>query len=238
MVDNIHGLFIYFLFINKSIDFTLIEDGLANYVKNNRGNVGFLKRLLLDADACDFGYNEKIKKIVLSGLSEIPGELKEKSHIIDIKYLWENISQDLKDCFLETLSDGIYSPLDKIVIFTQPFSEHGIMTEHEKIEMYRTIFHYYEAKYGKEDICIKTHPRETTLYENYFDCKVIHTSVPGQIMLLVDKPDIIATIYSSVGYTSLNIRNDIWGTEFSHTLINKVGRFPANFKPEGIKWSK
>lgn len=112
------------------------------------------------------------------------------------------------------------------------------MGEDEEIDMYRTIYNYYESRYGKDNICLKMHPIETTPYEKYFDFQVIHNTIPGQIMLLIDKPSVISTVYSSVGYTNLNIKNDIWGTEFSNIFLSKVGRFPANFKPEGIEWTR
>lgn len=238
---NIYGhdhLYFSNFFINNSSDFILIEDGLANYVAENNKNVSIFKKILLDVESNNFGYSAKIKKIILTGISEIPSEIKEKCHLIDINSLWGSISQSDKDYFLSMFTEGAYSSLRKVVIFTQPFSEHGIMTEDDKISMYRTIYQYYESRYSKDDICIKPHPRENTAYENYFSCKVIHSTIPGQIMLLIDKPEVIATIYSSVGYTSLDIKNEIWGTAFSDVLVSKVGYFPANFKAEGIEWKK
>lgn len=217
------------LFIKRAKKFVLLEDGLANYSSQNTHQGGKLRKVFFGSTGPFFGWSKEISSIVLTGIVDIPPELKSKTTLIDINEKWSQLTQQQKKRFVGLFSSDPYIPLKKIVIFTQPFSEDVMMSEKDKIEIYRKIYNHYRKFYGCDEICIKSHPREQTDYSSYFDCDFIKSKIPGQIMILNDKPEILVTIYSSVGYVRTEIKTHIWGTEFDSFLKERTGHFEGNY---------
>lgn len=222
-------LFYSQLFIKRAKSFTLLEDGLANYTQQSADRSNKIRKLLFGSSGPFFGWSDDVKQVVLSGIVETPPELMHKTILIDIHERWNAFTVEQKNSFLEIFSSEPYTPLAKVVIFTQPFSEDGMMSEDQKIGIYIKIYNHYRKFYRQEDICIKSHPRELTDYSQYFDCKFIKTKIPGQIMIMNDKPEILVTIYSSVGFVQGNVQSHIWGTKFDSFLLANVGLFEGNY---------
>lgn len=217
------------LYIKRSTNFVLIEDGLANYSYTKQGRMSLFRRFIFGSCGPFFGWSDDINKIILSGIVGIPEEISSKVTQIDITNTWNSLSTFQKNYFLNLFSNAPYIPLSKVVIFTQPFSEDGMMSEIEKINIYKIIYEHYCSIYNKNEICIKSHPREETDYSRYFDCKFIQSKIPGQIMILMDQPEVLVTIYSSVGFVKGNAQTHIWGTSFNEELLKKVGYFEGNY---------
>lgn len=222
-------LFFSQLYIKRASSFILIEDGLANYISDKKSRRSLIRKMLFGSNGPYFGWSKDINKIILSGIIDTPNQIIDKVSLINISTRWGNLTPVQKRDFIELFSSESYKPLSKVVIFTQPFSEDGMMSEVEKIDIYKIVYEHYCRIYNKADICIKSHPREETNYSLYFDCSFIKSKIPGQIMILIDRPDVLATIYSSVGFVKGDVQTHVWGTSFNELLLKKVGYFDGNY---------
>ncbi|MCP2004359.1 UNVERIFIED_ORG: hypothetical protein J2Y78_002899 [Buttiauxella agrestis ATCC 33320] len=212
--------------------FICLEDGTANYLTKHR-KASKLKSLIrekiLGVSSEVYGYSDKIKKLILSGMMAVPDELSNKSEVIDISDSWRLCSHEHKKHFLAVFNVEHEIPNKKVMIVTQPFSEDGYITESEKLEIYRSLLEYYKKNYDTSEICIKPHPREKTDYKMNFDCTVIDSPVPAQVLILEMGIEVISTLYSSVGYmTGKACDIHLFGTSPSQNLERRVGKIQGN----------
>lgn len=179
----------YCLLRNHS--FHLIEDGIFNYGPYifPQPSLG-LKRLLIGRHYGEFlqyaGNEKRCLSIHLTGLVDRGDVLKDPKVIIkSFVEMWNNSDnrkrQFINDAFgisVKLISD--YSRFKQILL-TQPFSEIDVITEEQKIDMYKDII----ERIGSRDIVIKPHPRETTNYSAYFeDSLVLSSRIPIQLLSL------------------------------------------------------
>ena len=170
----------------------------------------------------------KIKKIYLTGIAEIPEIIKNKVEIVNLKEKWEQLSFEEQEEILRIFdlknSDLIkWQKLkNKILLITQPLSEDGIISEKEKIEIYKEIV----EKNKSENIMIKPHPREKTNYKNIFpNIELIEGKFPLEILMLlgINFKEVI-TIFSTAVLNFKGITNvNFIGTENNEHLKEKVG---------------
>ena len=194
-----------FFLNNFKKEIFLLEDGIMNYnykileeeykrkIKKLRIN-NFIKKFIIEKRTKDykrFGLSDKIKKIYLTGILPIPNLIKDKVEIININEIWSNLSQEAKKEILEVFyvdieKFQIFDEEDeKILLLTQPLSEDEIITEEEKIKIYREII---EKQNGRK-IYIKAHPREKTNYGDIFkelNIKIIENGFPIELLLLLN----------------------------------------------------
>ncbi|MBM6691185.1 hypothetical protein H9X75_08980 [Fusobacterium mortiferum] len=200
---------------NKNI--YLLEDGTMNYnrkileeennreIKKIRIN-HFIKKVIIEKRKKDykrFGLSEKIKKVYLTGLFSTPDLIKNKVEIINLSEKWEALTRNEQNEILEVFNisteklEKLRLEKGKVLLLTQPLSEDGIVTEEEKIEIYREII----MKQSKKNIYIKAHPREKTNYKEVFkefNIKTIENSFPIEICLLLDiKFEKVITLFST-----------------------------------------
>lgn len=177
----------YFLHFFDTV--TGIEDGLINYIYDPdlriipRSNA--CKNLLFGPMYPDYGYSEKIGKIYLTGICPIPEALAGRAEVIDIRRLWEQRSaeekQEITGLFLPGGTDALLSSGREVILMTQPFSEDGLITESEKISIYKALAIGYEEK----KLIIKSHPRERTDYSVCFpDAMIIGGFCPMELLVL------------------------------------------------------
>ena len=218
--------------VNKK-NFILIEDGSANYQPLNdlRKNLhdkkvrkkisSIIKLQFKNINYLPFGYDEKIKKVYLTRMFEIPKELKEKAEIINIKRLWKSKTQLEKSKILNlfNFNEKLYED-KKIILLTQTLSEDNwCSSESRKIEIYKEVL----SNYNPRDVIIKMHPRETTNYKKIFpNITVDSNRYPFELLNLIDlKVDTVVTLFSGA---ALNFRGmaDIYflGTQ-SYTDLEK-----------------
>ena len=114
---------------------------------------------------------EKIEK--LECLEAIKNDSKLREEIKDIFSLKMNNSGELQDMSYKSKLRG--------VVFTQPLSEDGYISENEKIEIYRKIIEFYE-QYGTVDL--KVHPRDSTDY-TMLGCIIFGKEWPSELLDLV-----------------------------------------------------
>jgi len=109
-----------------------------------------------------------------------------------------------------------------IVLFTQPLSEDNVLTEEEKISLYKTII----GNYDQEKLVIKTHPRETTNYRDYFpNIEVFNENYPSEILdVLGIRFEKAVTIFSTAVYVYSKENIIFYGTKIHPKLLSRFGR--------------
>jgi len=159
----------------------------------------------------------------LTGLAKIPKNIQKKVEVVDLKQLWSRKTKDEQKkiiCYFG-LNDELLDILKtkNIVLLTQPISEDGLVTESEKIDIYRSII----AKYDEEDIVIKPHPREKTDYSKYLkDILVFDSPVPFELFGFMGlKIEKVITLFSTA---ALNLDIDVevdWLGTYNHPKLEK-----------------
>lgn len=226
--------YIYATFIGDILKskfrYCILEDGLANYQLKHRNKKKFnLKNFFLGGSLFEYesyGVGTEVKRIYLTGLAEIPKEIERKIALVNIKELWDLKSEDEKNEILEIFS--IYpSEIDvlkdgKNILFTQPLSEDCILSENEKIELYRKIM----KNYSEKEVLIKPHPREKTDYKKIFQkATILKRETPFELLVLLGVQfEKAITIFSTAAFSlGKNIEIDFYGTEIHSKLHKNFG---------------
>lgn len=217
-----------------------LEDGTGNYItKAHEENVSIKKRIYFYIDSIIYliifkkkllKEKEKIKqRIDIYYITEIaPKNLwfEDKTIRINLKTLWNNKNNNEKKEILSIFNlniDNLKELKEKeVILFTQPLSEDGIISEKEKVELYRKIL----EKYPKNKIVIKPHPREKTKYDKiYSDYIILKGSYPSELLSLENiyfKK--VVTLFSTAGLNYGNkVEIDFYGTEVHPKLYEKFG---------------
>lgn len=210
----------FFLRRNK---FYLIEDGTINYTK--KAYIRSWKNKLFSIPT--FGVHSNVKEIYLTkpAAEEMPDIVKSKVKVIDINKLWQCLSIEEKGEILSIFDlskEMINSVHDrKYILFTQPLSEDKVLSEEEKISLYRDIIN----DYGEENLVIKCHPREVTDYSVVFSNAIIFPEhIPAELLSLlqVDIKKVI-TLFSTAVYDFPEDKIDFRGTIVHDSLVAKYG---------------
>ncbi|BDR99166.1 hypothetical protein NUITMVP1_30750 [Proteus mirabilis] len=219
---NIYGqdhLFFSHPFLDKM---TLIEDGLANYTCVKRSLYSYL---LLPHKI--FGKSKKIKNILLTGLSSYPPKLEKKITTINLKEKWgslhENNKNKINDIFnYKKTSNKKYD----VLILTQPISEYSLVSESEKLSIYKKIIQLHSE--NSENTLLRIHPREKTDYSKLgYNIKINNEPYPIEILLLNTHSFKKAiTLYSTAIYSLSCDEKIIYGTSLSSALEKKIGYIP------------
>lgn len=240
-----HIKFSQFFLNNFNGKTILLEDGTINYnekilseeknkklkkIKINH----FMKKVIVEKIKKEyrrFGLSEKIQEIYLTGLLPIPDLIKNKVKIINISDEWEKLSKKDKEEILRVFKissksfENLKVEKNKVLLLTQPLSEDKIITEKEKIDIYREIL----LKENGKNIYIKAHPREKTNYKEVFkefNINIIENSFPIEICLLLDiKFEKVITLFST-GALSFKGKSEVEfiGTEKYPKLYEKFGK--------------
>lgn len=226
-------------FLNHINKCYLLENGLANYKENilfeankrfmNKNKIKIFRDKILKRSKYRykiFGLSNKIEKIYLTGIEKVPKIIESKTIIIDLKQIWDKLSYYKKQEILKIFNFedlGIINKLNnKILLITQPLSEDGIITEKEKIKIYKEI----TSKYKDENIVIKRHPREKTEYKKYFpNSIIIEKQFPLEILMLLNvKFTEVVTLFSTAALNFKEITNvNFVGTEKYFKLKKEYG---------------
>lgn len=163
--------------------YTLIEDGIANYLPNTEitfyQSKNIFRSILKKFIFLKLNKNNRLKTIVTHPLNQKQCEL------ISLQKLWDNSSQEKKQFIKDVygINDSILSTLKgkTTIIFTQPLSEDGLISEQEKIQYYKNTLKSIPVPPDK--IVIKTHPREGTNYKKIFpDIFIFNKNIPQEIL--------------------------------------------------------
>ncbi|MGL5723638.1 glycosyltransferase family 52 [Cetobacterium sp.] len=237
--------YIYSTFIGDILKskfrYCILEDGLANYElkHRNKKKINF-KNFLLGGSLFEYesyGVGDETKRIYLTGLAEIPKEIKEKVVLVNLKEMWDLKSEDEKKEILDIFS--IYpSEIEvlknaKNILFTQPLSEDSILSEEEKVELYKKIMRNYSEK----EVLIKPHPREKTDYKKVFEkATILKREIPFELLVLLGvKFEKAITIFSTAAFSlGEKVKVDFYGTEIHQNIYKNFGSL-ENIKIERRK---
>ncbi len=155
------------------------------YVNNTNIFIKFIKLFL----GLDFNFYKKakVKKIIMSNPSVCPTTWFSKLYKISIIDLWQCLDNNSqKEILNYFIPQSFYEKIDDFsnigIIYSQPFSEDGFITEQEKIDIYSQICHYY-SQYRK--IIFKPHPRDLTKYEfTSPNITIIDKNWPSELFIL------------------------------------------------------
>jgi hypothetical protein len=172
---------------------TVIEDGTSNYVFNSKRDkvkYPFLKKLLYGPVSLinlsnRFGHNIFCSKLILTGFKKIDFKIQKNIQIISTYELWQESSkkqEKILTIFSLTTEDINDIQTKEYILFTQCLSEDNIMTESEKINIYKEMIKDIDG----DKLVIKPHPRETTDYTLYFPNSYVFTKkIPIQLLDMV-----------------------------------------------------
>lgn len=187
--------------------FHLLEDGMFNYgpfiYHQTKQKYLFLKRLVAGSNFVGYkryaGDEKNCIGIYLTGLSDKGEALNDpKVKIRSFSDMW-NDSDIEKRTFINNIFGVSCRLIDGCrkchqILLTTPFSESGVLSEAEKIDMYRKVL----KMIGRNDIVIKPHPREVTDYSTCLNVPVLDTKAPMQLLSLNGvKFDCVYSVYDS-----------------------------------------
>jgi len=104
-----------------------------------------------------------------------------KYTIVDLKLLWENADFKKREYIKKIFGIPDKTLSFDVIVLTQYYSQIGILTEGEQVELYKK----HLTAYSEERICIKPHPSEVLDYTKYWPKSTILPSrVPMQLLTL------------------------------------------------------
>lgn len=218
----------------------LIEDGTKNYNEKileyeyrRKYKIGTkIKNRILYLSKINYpiyGLSSKIKKIYLTGILPVPDKIKNKVEFINLEKKWESLSYKKKKTILDIFDinisevEKLKKVEDKILLVTQPLSEDGIISEEEKIKIYREII----LKIKSGEIFIKAHPREITDYKEVFkefNINIVEKNFPIEIFMLLNLNfKEVVTIFSTAVLNFSTYKINFIGTKNYPKLYSKFG---------------
>lgn len=213
----------YFIMNKKYIN--LYEHGAINYMEEFNSINQKVKELFFKMEK-PYGRNEFVKNIYLRGSAPIPKDIMEKVKIINLETLWNKIKQENKESIISIFGLNLESQKSlkekEIILFTQPFSEIGVLTEREKIELYKKIV----KKYSQEKLIIKNHPQEKTDYKKEFsDIMILEKKFPSELLSLLGlNLKKVVTINSTAVAIFLNkVEIDFYSSKVHPKIFNSLG---------------
>jgi len=217
-------------------EISVIEEGTLNYMPYKAAPSG-LKGMVQDMISLIYGlgerkvlmgYGDKVAKVYLTDslCDKIPHGLEKKAEIINLKNLWKRKSEREKELIKEVFgfNSEIFEKVkgESIMLFTQPMSEDGIVSEERKIELYSKVI----AKYSGKSIIIKSHPREKTDYSSYFpNCYVMKERYPVELLGVMGiELERVVTLFSTAVFGfGKDVAIDFYGSEVDDKLFERFG---------------
>lgn len=207
--------------------FSVIEDGTMSYLEakqeyEKEKERSFLsrwkRRIKGKIPSC--GISSKVDKVYLRGILPTPFCIQHKVEYIDIHSLWRAKTTEEQRWILKFFGFQQRNlkllQSKKVILFSQPLSEDGIMTEEEKVEIYRKIL----EKENLKDVIIKAHPREVTEYSRYFvGISILQERTPFELYLfhgLTGKK--VITLFSTAVYGLKDFEVIFYGTKEHEVL--------------------
>lgn len=155
-----------------------------------------------------------------------------KLKTINLKQAWQSLNPEhqTKIAHIFGVSEADLNNLKKreVILVTQPLSEDGIISEDDKIKLYRNI----ASNYNIDKLIIKPHPRENTNWKTIFpNVPIITSQVPAELLSDIVHIEKVATFFSTAAFGMTEEKNvDIYSKDFSKLFFSdpnkKMGRMP------------
>lgn len=213
----------------------IIEDGTTNYFginptphSNRIKNYIFLGPLGIREQ---YRFQQKtVNSEYLTGLdNNSPAMHSDKAVVISIKQKWEESDESKKKKILYyynlTKEDlNCLHNCDSVLI-TQTFSEDNIMSEEDKVEMYKRLISGIEI----DHLLIKPHPRETTNYKLYFpNANVFIKKIPIQLFELCNITfKKVYTVFSTAVFSFKDAEVVFWGAEVDDRILKRFSSYTS-----------
>lgn len=175
------------LFFKNCKEAYFLEEGVLTAINPAQSKVKVLVKKLTGT-IVDF-YRERTLKAILVQKPEIyPQAWKGKLRVLNVNELVVSLDVDTKNVILniflgDLLANAKSGILNNMgIVYTQPLSEDGFITEAEKIKYYHKIIQYY-SKYGKP--IVKLHPRDLTDYNFDKNIVVMPAYFPSELLNLL-----------------------------------------------------
>lgn len=183
------------------------------------------------------GYNKQCIGVIQTTKDDAPYLKGKKIVLCQLFNKWNDFSEYKKN-FIKNVYDIKQSDIDTIhsktiILFTQPFYLDYI-TENEHEEIYKAII----SNYPKEDLLIKTHPRDRFDYHkinpNLF---IFDKIIPSQLFDLFGIKYKVAITVNSSSVLNLGYKLEVhwYGTECNKSLLKTIG---PSVPPKGAKICK
>lgn len=175
------------LFFKKCREAYFLEEGALTAINplQSRAKV-FLKKIT--GTVLNFYKEKKLKAIIVQKPEIYPEAWQGKLRRMDVNSLLSSLSKETRDVILRVfigdyLDKAMSGELDNVgIIYTQPLSEDGFITEAEKVKYYQELVRYY-SKYGKP--IIKLHPRDLTNYQFDSNITIMPAYFPSELLKLL-----------------------------------------------------
>ncbi len=178
---------VYLMLKFKANKMILVEDGESTYVKSKFTINSFIKKII--GFPLPYGHSSYIKELEASFPERLPHrDLRKKAKKVSTDTLIEALSYNAKSDLLDFYSfDKSLENCDlnnSLVLVTQPLSEDNIVSEEEKILLYKEIV---AAHIGDAKLYIKVHPREKTDYTKVFpESSLLQQNCPAELLSLLN----------------------------------------------------
>ena len=167
------------LYLKKARESIFLQEGKCQYVTPN-DKWWYLALKKLYGNQTTFWKMDKLKKIYVQDPSKFPKYLQNIMEPIAINFDNKKLSNIMLDIFLNMSDQKDIENLRSSdgIIFSQPISEDGYVTEDEKKRIYEEIVSYYKS-YGR--VVFKRHPRDLSEY-SFEDVSIIKSRFPSEIL--------------------------------------------------------
>lgn len=175
------------LFFKKCREAYFLEEGALTAINPPQSRAKVLVKKITGT-VVDFYKEKKLKAILVQKPEMYPETWQAKMRIMDVNSLLSSLSEETKIVILRVfmgdyLDKATSGELDNVgIVYTQPLSEDGFITEAVKIKYYQEIVRYY-SKYGKP--IVKLHPRDLTNYQFDSNITIMPAYFPSELLNLL-----------------------------------------------------
>ena len=208
------------IYYKLSYEAVFFEEGAMGSIgiPQSRKKLALKKLLGIPVDYYDA---EKLKAVYVQNPDLYDNRFGNKMRIFDLREMVykSEVGTRVAELFVEDESVNTLKKANgKVIVFTQPLSEDGYITESQKIQMYKLIC----GCFPKSEVLLKTHPRDTTTYSGV-DAFVIYDSFPSEVfdVLGISFSTAIGICTSAVNNVTANIKLNINNAFLKDTKFNE-----------------
>lgn len=175
------------LFYKKCRKAYFVEEGALTPINPPQPGWKVLIKKLTGAPV-DFYKDKKVEGIYVQKPDIYPASWKSKLKTLDVKKLLTELKDDIKETILDIFVGNIREYLkgadsDVGIIYTQPLSEDGYITEDTKKDYFRQMAEYYGE--GRL-VFFKIHPRDLSNYVLPSNCTILPGYFPSELLNLLN----------------------------------------------------
>lgn len=174
------------LFYKKCKRAFFIEEGALTPINPPQPKWKIMVKRLLGASV-DFYKDDKLVGIYVQKPDIYPSLWNEKLNVLDVKALIQKMNslnkQIIIDVFLGDFSKRLKTMFsDTGIVYTQPLSEDGYITEEKKKEYFQQMVNYYGQN---KLVFLKIHPRDISNYNVKSNCIILPGFFPSELLNLL-----------------------------------------------------